>query len=77
MDFVVSPCIYSSLLDPDVHSWYISGKQLDMFVSHDWPAGIVDYGDKEKLLTLKPYFEEDINRNNLGNPASMSLLYVG
>ncbi|VDN51474.1 unnamed protein product [Dracunculus medinensis] len=59
------------LRDPDG----FCGKQLDMFVSHDWPAGIVDYGDKEKLLTLKPYFEEDINRNNLGNPASMSLLY--
>lgn len=46
-------------------------------VTHDWPAGITDYGDVKQLLRLKPYFEEDLKKNAIGNPASMTLLHVG
>ena len=46
-------------------------------MSHDWPAGITDFGDVERLLRFKPYFREDIERNQLGNPATMDLIYVG
>ena len=46
-------------------------------MSHDWPAGITDFGDVQRLLRFKPYFREDIERNQLGNPATMDLIYVG
>lgn len=47
---------------------------VDIFVSHDWPVGITGYGDEAKLLRIKPYFREDIQRHALGNPHTMSLL---
>ncbi|VIO95582.1 Zinc finger, C2H2 type family protein [Brugia malayi] len=50
--------------------------QIDIMVTHDWPAGITDYGDVKQLLRLKPYFEEDLKKNAIGNPASMTLLHV-
>lgn len=43
-------------------------------VSHDWPEGIVNHGDKEGLLRAKPFFKDDIAKNELGNPHMMSLL---
>ncbi|CAG9529640.1 unnamed protein product [Cercopithifilaria johnstoni] len=49
---------------------------IDVMVTHDWPAGITDYGDVKQLLKLKPYFEEDLKKNAIGNPASMTLLHV-
>ncbi|KAL3997568.1 Lariat debranching enzyme C-terminal domain family protein [Acanthocheilonema viteae] len=49
---------------------------IDVMVTHDWPAGITDYGDVEQLLRLKPYFEEDLKKNAIGNPASMTLLHI-
>lgn len=30
---------------------------LDVFLSHDWPTGICDYGDKTQLLRFKPFFK--------------------
>ncbi|KAI6202807.1 hypothetical protein M3Y94_00483000 [Aphelenchoides besseyi] len=47
---------------------------VDIFLTHDWPVGITDYGDKEWLIGHKPYFEDDIANGCLGNPHSMSLL---
>ncbi|KAG8347667.1 hypothetical protein TRVL_01510 [Trypanosoma vivax] len=48
--------------------------QIDIFVSHDWPAGITKYGDEGQLLRQKPFFEEDIRHGALGNPRTMALL---
>uniref|UniRef100_A0A914ZVZ2 Lariat debranching enzyme C-terminal domain-containing protein n=2 Tax=Parascaris univalens TaxID=6257 RepID=A0A914ZVZ2_PARUN len=50
-------------------------KPIDIMVSHDWPAGITEYGDVDELLKKKPFFREDIEKNALGNPATMSLLH--
>lgn len=49
---------------------------VDIMVTHDWPAGITDYGDVKQLLRLKPYFEEDLKKNAIGNPVAMTLLHV-
>ncbi|KHN80109.1 Lariat debranching enzyme [Toxocara canis] len=49
----------------------IAAQRVDIMVSHDWPAGITDYGDVEDLLKKKPFFKEDIEKNALGNPATM------
>eukprot|EP00758_Cryptobia_borreli_P006264 Tbor_TRINITY_DN5104_c0_g1::TRINITY_DN5104_c0_g1_i1::g.25665::m.25665/K18328/DBR1; lariat debranching enzyme len=47
---------------------------VDIFISHDWPVGITDYGDVEQLLRVKPFFREDIQKQQLGNPHTLALL---
>ncbi|VDK68058.1 unnamed protein product [Anisakis simplex] len=48
---------------------------IDVMLSHDWPAGITDYGNVDDLLRRKPFFKEDIQKNTLGNPATMCLVH--
>lgn len=33
---------------------------IDVFVSHDWPEGITQYGNVQQLLRHKPYFEQEV-----------------
>ena len=47
---------------------------LDIFISHDWPGGIWNYGDSRRLVMRKPYLEEDMRTNKLGSPPLMALL---
>ncbi|KAG5333856.1 DBR1 enzyme, partial [Acromyrmex heyeri] len=51
----------------------LSGK-IDIFLSHDWPAGVTKYGDEDILLKQKPFFKDDIESNTLGSPPCMELL---
>ncbi|XP_071575750.1 uncharacterized protein [Temnothorax nylanderi] len=51
----------------------LSGK-IDIFLSHDWPAGVTKYGDVDTLLKRKPFFKHDIKSNTLGSPPCMELL---
>ncbi|XP_014260993.1 lariat debranching enzyme A [Cimex lectularius] len=48
--------------------------QIDIFLSHDWPLGIYNYGDINQLLKEKHYFENDIAEEKLGSPANQELL---
>lgn len=43
-------------------------------MSHDWPQGIEHHGDLQGLLRRKPFFQEDINRGELGSPPLTELL---
>lgn len=47
---------------------------IDIFISHDWPAGIANYGDKASLLQKKKFLRSDIESNSLGSPPAMALL---
>jgi lariat debranching enzyme len=54
---------------------------LDIFLSHDWPRGIVKFGDKEKLLQIKRFLRNEViklfiqvDKNTLGNPPAETLL---
>ncbi|KAJ8668130.1 hypothetical protein QAD02_009793 [Eretmocerus hayati] len=47
---------------------------IDVFMSHDWPCGITNYGNIKALLKKKPFFKNDIDSNNLGSPPAMELL---
>ena len=33
---------------------------IDIFVSHDWPEGITQYGNVQQLLRHKPYFKDEV-----------------
>ncbi|CAE6440811.1 unnamed protein product [Rhizoctonia solani] len=47
---------------------------LDVFMSHDWPVDITNYGDVAALLKHKPFFKSDIEKGELGSPPMMDLL---
>ncbi|CAG7898399.1 unnamed protein product [Brassica rapa] len=47
---------------------------LDIFLSHDWPVGITDYGDSKALIQQKPYFQEEIQARTLGSKPAALLL---
>ncbi|KAJ1455262.1 lariat debranching enzyme, C-terminal domain-containing protein [Pelagophyceae sp. CCMP2097] len=48
--------------------------ECGVMVSHDWPRGIERFGNTEKLLKQKPFFREEVERNDLGSPAHELLL---
>lgn len=45
-----------------------------MFLSHDWPTRITDYGNVNQLINFKPFLREDIESGELGSPPSEELL---
>lgn len=48
---------------------------LDIMISHEWPHGIYNYGDLNRLLRIKPHFRSDINsEKGIGAPPLMDLL---
>lgn len=49
-------------------------EKVHVMLSHDWPEGITDYGNKEELLRRKPFFRDDIESNQLGSPPATKLL---
>ncbi|KAA1101642.1 hypothetical protein PGT21_026796 [Puccinia graminis f. sp. tritici] len=46
----------------------------DIFISHDWPVGIEQYGNTAQLLRAKPFFQDEVASNTLGSPPLMHLL---
>ena len=67
------------LLAPSVSkvSSATSFNPVDLFLSHDWPRGIEDYGDKEGLLRRKDRtgdMRQQFETGTFGNPSSMELL---
>lgn len=47
---------------------------LDIFLSHDWPLGITEYGNWEKLVRRKPFFKEEVEQRTLGSAPAAELL---
>lgn len=50
-------------------------RSLDIFLSHDWPNNITDYGNRQQLVKFKPAFHSDIEKGELGCPAKEKLLF--
>ncbi|CAI2322064.1 unnamed protein product [Caenorhabditis sp. 36 PRJEB53466] len=48
---------------------------IDIMISHDWPGGIAEFGDKAWLFRKKDRFEQDHESGKLGNPSGMKLIY--
>ncbi|RUP46682.1 hypothetical protein BC936DRAFT_146650 [Jimgerdemannia flammicorona] len=49
-------------------------KPVDVFLSHDWPRGVEQHGNLQSLLSTKPYFQKEVEQNNLGSPSNRLLL---
>lgn len=45
-------------------------------MSHEWPTGIYNFGDKDALLRRKPYFRDEVQRNVLGAKPLEDLLFA-
>lgn len=58
----------------DVQELSLIREPLDVMLSHDWPAGVDQYGNVGKLLRIKPFFKSDIAKGELGSPPTMELL---
>lgn len=49
-------------------------KPIDIFISHDWPTGIYNFGNKNELLRRKPFFKDEMENNSLGSQPAHELL---
>lgn len=47
---------------------------VEVFLSHDWPRGVYNYGDMGALLQKKPFFKDEVETNQLGSRPSQELL---
>ncbi|PKA48434.1 Lariat debranching enzyme [Apostasia shenzhenica] len=47
---------------------------IDIFLSHDWPLGITEFGNWEKLIQQKPFFKEEVQSRTLGSKPAAELL---
>ena len=47
---------------------------VDVFLSHDWPRGIAQFGNKHELFRKKRFLREEIESNTLGSPPAEELL---
>jgi len=54
-------------------TFQLSG-DVDVFVSHDWPNGIEQFGDVKGLLNFKKHFVSEVKSGTLGSPPLMSVL---
>lgn len=58
----------------DIFRFKQLSQPIDIFISHDWPNEITKFGNVEKLLKKKPFFQRDIESNNLGSPPAQEIL---
>ena len=61
--------IYGILL----HIQITSG--IDIMLSHDWPLGIYNYGDKDELVRKKKFLFDEVKEETLGSPPLKELLH--
>lgn len=47
---------------------------LDIFLSHDWPAGVAKFGNLQELYRAKPFLRPEIESNTFGSPPAAELL---
>ena len=51
----------------------LSGSHIDIFLSHDWPAGIARHGDINALLRKKSFLRREIDDGSLGSQSKEGL----
>ncbi|KAJ0090101.1 hypothetical protein Patl1_12620 [Pistacia atlantica] len=58
----------------DVYKLLQVEEPIDIFLSHDWPRGITDFGNWKELVRYKRHFEKEIQDGSLGSEAASQLL---
>ncbi|KAG4168072.1 hypothetical protein ERO13_A12G001100v2, partial [Gossypium hirsutum] len=58
----------------DVHKLMHLEELIDVFLSHDWPLSITDYGNWQQLVRYKKYFKDEIQQGTLGSKPTAQLL---
>ncbi|KAG2178016.1 hypothetical protein INT43_003269 [Umbelopsis isabellina] len=58
----------------DIRKLGLLRQPIDIMLTHDWPRGVEQFGDVQKLLRVKKYFRQEVARNELGSPANEELL---
>lgn len=53
---------------------HLPSDQPTVFLSHDWPIGIAHHGNTRSLLSRKPFFRSEVEKNTLGSPPLLELL---
>ncbi|ODV95296.1 hypothetical protein PACTADRAFT_85423 [Pachysolen tannophilus NRRL Y-2460] len=53
---------------------FLIKQPISVMLSHDWPQGIENYGNLNRLLRFKPFFQKDIISGKLGSPVNRILL---
>lgn len=53
-----------------------SPKKMDIFLSHDWPTDVWNFGDSQGLLRKKKHLADDMRSGRLGSPPLRALLGV-
>ena len=48
---------------------------IDIFLSHDWPSQVWEYGNKQELLYKKKFLADDMASGKLGSPPLMHILH--
>jgi lariat debranching enzyme len=51
-----------------------SGRQIGLFLSHDWPKGVARHGDTPALLRRKRFLADEVADDSLGSPAGACVL---
>lgn len=44
----------------DVYRLLQIHRPLDIFLSHDWPRGIANFGNKAQLFRAKPFLQKEV-----------------
>eukprot|EP01064_Diplonema_japonicum_P029085 TRINITY_DN4622_c0_g1_i2.p1 TRINITY_DN4622_c0_g1~~TRINITY_DN4622_c0_g1_i2.p1 ORF type:complete len:454 (+),score=108.99 TRINITY_DN4622_c0_g1_i2:382-1743(+) len=60
--------------DFEIQKMLAWGMRPDVFLTHDWPRGIYDYGDAVNLVRWKKQFKDEIDAGVLGSPPAETLL---
>lgn len=58
----------------DVAKLNMYNKQIDIFISHDWPQGVIDEKDKEKIVKIKKAWMNEVYDETLGSGPSRYLM---
>ena len=51
-------------------------RHVDIFLSHDWPKNVYNYGDREMLVRKKRFLKDEVYSGQLGSPPAAELLHA-
>ena len=66
--------MYLSCSKHDIFKAIPQLSSINIFLSHDWPQSIEQYGNLPDLLNRKSFLRQDIDSGTLGSPPLMGLL---